>query len=156
MIGDGFQRRMGNEFARVWQVAGNPCRGQIFQFAATSSSACPSPFLPFLYGEADSLWFLGCFRLCGFGRREFRGCTCRSAYCVWFGRLFGLAFGLWRGFIERIGEHWELKSTFKGSAYCPLVWGEPGGFQVGNGSVVEPVTTPVIPSVRRIRPVKRV
>ena len=40
---------------------------RVFQLAACLNSACPTMFLPFLYNEADSLWLLGCFRLCGSG-----------------------------------------------------------------------------------------
>ena len=40
----------------------------LFDLAAFLDGACPTTFLPLLYGKADSLWFLGYFRLCGSGR----------------------------------------------------------------------------------------
>ena len=48
-----------------------PAEARFFQLGAIFSSSGTSSLLPFLYGEADSFWFLGRFRLCGFGRRWF-------------------------------------------------------------------------------------
>ena len=42
-----------------------PAEACVFQFAACLNCACPTKFLPFLGGKADSLWLLGSFRLCG-------------------------------------------------------------------------------------------
>ena len=92
-----------------------------FRLAAVLSGACPSSFLSFLCGEADSLWLLGCFRLCGLGRRGFRGFRGASECRFWICRLPALGFGLWIELIGGIGGHRELEFPLKGCAYCPLV-----------------------------------
>ena len=96
MLAGAVQRRMGNEFALVWQVAGNVAEAVGFRLAVVLSGACPSSFLSFLCGEADSLWLLGCFWLCVLGRRGFEVLGARAGVAFGFAGflLLGLGSGL--------------------------------------------------------------
>ena len=94
----------------------------VFQLVACLNGARPTAFLTFAWGKADSLWLLGCFRLCGSGR-GFRCISGRIARCFGFASFLALGFGLLLRLIERVDGHRKNEFPFEGSAYRPLVRG---------------------------------